>query len=221
MSPVIYQNSCPGSLTILNDLEICFLPISLSLSLYLFFPSNYNLVVIHTRVVMHSNILRIDLVFLLRVFDIFLGISLHFLSLSNLHPPLPVSFFLYICLQCPPTTWYWSDHCSDLQTSSVVPEIFKHPLGQSCRRRRGRERERETGHWQSGTLMPINYVLGTTCTLLPPSLQHLRLGCWLVFIDIMLAYVVYISYRSIGTSRYILARLVWRMPPNCEHCPDR
>ena len=143
MSPVIYQNSCPGSLTILNDLEICFLPISLSLSLYLFFPSNYNLVVIHTRVVMHSNILRIDLVFLLRVFDIFLGISLHFLSLSNLHPPLPVSFFLYICLQCPPTTWYWSDHCSDLQTSSVVPEIFKHPLGQSCRRRRGRERERD------------------------------------------------------------------------------
>lgn len=83
------------------------------------------------------------------------------------------------------------------------------------------EGERETGHWQSGTLMPINYVLGTTCTLLPPSLQHLRLACWLVFIDIMLAYVVYISYRSIGTSRYILARLVSRMPPNCEHCPDR
>lgn len=136
-------------------------------------------------------------------------------------PPFP---FSHICL---PST------CVLLQRSIglIIALIFKHHRssqryssilwGQSCRRRRGRGRERETGHWQSGTLMPINYVLGTTCTLLPPSLQHLRLACWLVFIDIMLAYVVYISYRSIGTSRYILARLVSRMPPNCEHCPDR
>lgn len=193
--------------------------LSISLSLYLFSPSNYNLVVIHTHIVMYSNILRIDPVFLLCVFDIFLGISLHFLSLSNLRSPLFSFSFIFV-----------SNVLLQRGIGLIIALIFKHhrssrryssiPWDRVAGGGEG-ERERETGHWQSGTLMPINYVLGTTCTLLPPSLQHLRLGCWLVFIDIMLAYVVYISYRSIGTSRYILARLVWRMPPNCEHCPDR
>ena len=222
VSPVIYQNSCPGSLTILNDLEICFLPISLSLFLFI---SSLQVIIIllwFTRVLWCIRTSCVSIQFFYYAFSISFS---EYLCIFYLYSPT----YILLCL-FPFSFIFVSNVLLQRGIGLIIALIFKHhrssrryssiPWDRVAGGGEG-ERERETGHWQSGTLMPINYVLGTTCTLLPPSLQHLRLGCWLVFIDIMLAYVVYISYRSIGTSRYILARLVWRMPPNCEHCPDR
>lgn len=65
------------------------------------------------------------------------------------------------------------------------------------------------GDWQSGTLMPINYVPGTACTLSPsPPLNTFVRR--VAFDGTRFSYAGYISYRSISARSLVtIYSLVW------------